>query len=334
MNTSNLTLEVSRNVNGNIWWFKQIFPMVILLFGLFGNTMVILILNTKKYFKTSTSTIYYMKALAWSDNFVMFLLFIRWLHKIPNSLIKHNSHFCVLYFFSMQLGLGMSAWTLMFMNADRYICIHFPLRAKLLCSIKRARICLVGIGIFQIVSHLPYFWRYANPDALTLSGKCPYNLPKTFAIPYQILKMVLFDRMLPWLVILVYSILITIKLRRNAVTRMRTFQVKGDRQILRKVTLMSISVAWMFFCLTFPFTTYEAIRVTYTKVPLSPFVYELFAYFLYLNSAVNFYLYMVIATQFRNDFKCFVSELFSCVKVSPAIRQCVKPTTDVASTSF
>ena len=332
MNTSNLTSEISRNVNGNIWWFKQIFPMVILLFGLFGNTMVILILNTKKYVKTSTSTIYYMKALALSDNFVIFLLFIRWLNKIPNSPIKHNSYFCVLYFFSVRLGLGMSAWTVMFMSADRYICIRFPLRAKILCSIKRTRICLVGISIVQVVSHLPYFWRYANPDALTLSGKCPYNLPKTFAIPYQILRMVLFDRILPWLIILIFAISITIKLRRDDVSRMRTFQVKVDRQILRKVTSMSISVAWMFFCLTFPTTVYEAIRVTYTKVSLPPFLYELFVYFLYLNSAVNFYLYMVIGTQFRNDFKCCVSKLVWNAKLTPANTH--TNTSGVAITSF
>ena len=123
-NTSNFTWVITSNGDINIWWFKQIFPLVILMFGLLGNTFVILILNMKKYTRTSISTIYYMKALAWTDNFVMFMLFIRWLHKMPNSPLEHNTYFCVLYLFSVNLGLGMSTWTLTFMNADRYMCIR------------------------------------------------------------------------------------------------------------------------------------------------------------------------------------------------------------------
>ena len=124
--------------------------------------------------------------------------------------------------------------------------------------------------------------------------------------------MVLFDRMLPWLVILIFTILITIKLRSDAVSGMRTYQVKVCRKIRRIVTSMSISVAWAFFTLTFPTTIDEAIRVTYTKVSLPPFLYELFVNFLSLNSAVNFYLYIMLGKEFRNNFKCFVSKVFRC----------------------
>ena len=174
----------------------------------------------------------------------------------------------------------------------------------MLCSINRAKITLFIIALVHIIAHLPYFWRYANTTAITLAGRCPYDLTKEFAVIYQILRMVLIDRLLPWLITLGFTVAMSVELYRDNKTRAQRLNVVANKTTIRRVTTMSLSVAWMFFILTFPTSIYEAIRLLMKeKVKISPFLYELFVYLLYLNSAINFYLYIIVAHKFREDFK-------------------------------
>ena len=287
------------------WWFGQVVPIVILVFGVIGNFCTTVVLKHPKYGKIST--FYYMKALAWSDNFVMILLFVRWLSRVPGSPMVRDTTFCVLYFFSVRFGFGMSAWTLMFMTVDRYISVKWPLKAAELCTIRRARISLVAIALVHIFGHLPYFWRYSNPSALTLSQQCPYDLPEAFVTTYAILRMVVFDRLLPWLLTLGFTVVMSWELYRDLKTSQGTLGTIAPKvKLSRRVTAMSLIVSWGFFFLTFPTSIDYGMRVLEyvhgKMLHVSAFLYDLWVYLLYLNSALNFYLYVMGSARFRKDF--------------------------------
>ena len=282
-------------------WFKHVLPMIIIAIGVLGNTIAIVALSKKQYRKISTC--YYMLALAYSDNFVMILFVVRWINRLPQSPLKHNTTFCIMYFFCIRLGLGLSAWILMLLTFDRFIAIWYPFRAKLWCTVNRARICLLIIGVVQVLSHIPYFWRYSNPDGKTFSSQCPYNLPKNTVEAYVIARIVLFDRLVPWIIILVFTIAMTIELCQSTRRRQVDLNCTTSKDIPRRVAAMSLVVAWAFFILTFPTSIYEGVRTfsTHHQFTLSTWLYELFVYLLYLNSAINFYLYISVAKKFRND---------------------------------
>lgn len=113
----NTTLETILGADESGYVFRILSPIIMVPFGLLGNTMILFILMQKRY--TRVSTFYYMKALAVSDNIVMAMFFVRWLNKLPNSVIEHDKWFCMFYFFFIRLGFGISAWTLLLMSLDR-----------------------------------------------------------------------------------------------------------------------------------------------------------------------------------------------------------------------
>ena len=290
--------------------FRQIFPILIFVFGAIGNTLTVLVLRKKAY--TGISTCYYMKALAISDNFVMVMLLFRWIDNLPGDTIVHGDMFCKLYFFFVRLGFSTSAWCIMAITIDRFIVVRYPFRAKILCSIYRTRITLVAIVSIHVITHLPYFWRYADTNAVTLSGRCPYDLPKDFSTVYQMLRIILVDRLLPWVVTLAFTVVTTVYIYRG--NKKSTKDLRANRKektSIRRVTSMSLSVAWVFFILTFPTSIFETIRILSNESSVTLFLYELFVYFLYLNSAINFYLYLIVSYKFRDDFKRSVVRCFT-----------------------
>ena len=198
----------------------------------------------------------------------------------------------------------ISTWCLMFMTIDRYIVVRFPLKAKILCTIKRVRITLVATVIIQILVHLPYFWRYANLESKTLLEQCPFRTSKTFETVYTMIRILVFDRLVPWLITLGFTITMTIQLYRDNKARVEQLNVPSNKATIRRVTVMCLSVAWMFFVLTFPHEVGECVRtLSKGRSKFLPLLYEIFAYFGYLNSAVNCYLYTIVSRKFREDLK-------------------------------
>ena len=118
-NTSNTSFEPTDIDNDSGFWFRQITPILIVPFGLLGNTMIILVLIQHRY--SNISTFYYMKALACCDNLVMLMFGVRWLNYLPSSPVVHDRWFCAFYFFFIRLGFGVSTWVLLLMSFDRLV---------------------------------------------------------------------------------------------------------------------------------------------------------------------------------------------------------------------
>ena len=304
---SNVTASAFLTVNELApFWFLHVLPLSIILLGLIGNTITVFVLCKKKY--ASTSTCFYMKMLAFSDNTLMILFFIRWLKQLADVDINED-FFCITYFFAKRVTLGASGWILMLMTLDKYLCSRFPLHAKRLCTIKRARVCLFVIMSVYVIAHLPYFWRYSNINAITLSDKCPIKLAENFVRMFTIFRITLLDNVLPWLLTTLFTILMSRELyimsKKSASVRIRTI----DKKIPKKVKYMAIFDSWAFFFLTFPAAALDLTRlfITIKSDKMLFILYETFVYLLHINSAVHFYFYVMVSKNFRND----VSQLFS-----------------------
>ena len=297
------------------FWFKHLLPVFIIVIGAVGNSLAIAVLSKKRYRRISTC--YYMLALAYFDNFLMVLFLVRWLNRLPGSPIAHNTAFCIGYFFSIRMGFCMAAWTLVLITFDRFVSIRFPLRSRSWCTVDRARLSLFLVAIIHVIGHLPYFWRYADEKATTFAGRCPYDLSHEFVRAFTVTRMVLLDRLVPWLAVLTFTVGLTFELCRNTDKESEDELgiVSKDKAIPKRVTAMSLIAAWAFFVLTFPTSVYEGL-ITFSKeahVSVSDWLYELFVYLLYFNSAINFYLYLGVAKKFRADVKL----MLSCKKKEP-----------------
>ena len=292
------------------FWFTHILPILIIIFGLFGNTITAFVLSMKRY--AYASTCFYMKTLALSDNILLMLFFVRWLNQFQNVNINQD-HFCIMFFFAKRVTLGASAWILMLMTLDKYLSSRFPLHAKRLCTVKRARVCLFIIILVYMVIHVPYFWRYSNLHAITLSDKCPINISEGFVRIFTVLRIVLIDSVLPWLLTSLFTILMSRELYLNSKSSRKLRINVVNKNTPKKVKYMAIFDSWAFFFLTFPASALDVTRLftTVSSDKVLYVIYESFVYLLHLNSAIHFYFYIMVSKTFRND----VVLLFSKKKI-------------------
>lgn len=113
----------------------------------------------------------------------------------------------------------------------------------------------------------------------------------------------MFDRFLPWILALGFALAMSYELYKHRIVRKTRLSVNTDNSRSKKVTRMTIYTNWVFFALTFPYSIYLSISIlSPSSQPIvSPVTYEALAYLLYLNSAINFYLYLVASKTFRRD---------------------------------
>ena len=116
----NLTLSNTSSTPGpstDDFWFRQVTPLVIVFFGVIGNTFTILIFSKTKY--AGISTCYYMNTLAVCDQLVMIMLLVRFVNNLPESPFIRDDWFCKLYFALNRVFRDYSAWILLFTSLDR-----------------------------------------------------------------------------------------------------------------------------------------------------------------------------------------------------------------------
>lgn len=132
----------------------------ILLFGTFGNVMIIIIMNRLRSSDCSSSVFVYFTALAVSD-----LVFIH-TEVVRNLLILFLGidYFakwravCKLGFFSLYVSGVTSAWILVAMTVQRASSVLWPHRVNVLCTRKKAFFIVVGIVLFVACIHLHLFY--------------------------------------------------------------------------------------------------------------------------------------------------------------------------------
>ncbi|XP_060603503.1 probable G-protein coupled receptor 139 [Ruditapes philippinarum] len=202
------------------------------------------------------------------------------------------------------------------MTVERFLVVRFPLHAPKISSIPRARLAVLTLVIIMALVNLHFFWT-VHLDEM---GRCIYieefehfhdNVwPWIDATVYSFL---------PFLFLLIFNLLIIIIHRRSVILRRTTLNISKSRTRDRRsnqgtqlrLSAMLLLVTFTFLLLSAPNVLLICLRHKYFdfSVQVDDFrdiaIYRLVSmitmFCLYLNHAVNFFLYCITGQMFRRE---------------------------------
>jgi hypothetical protein len=297
----------------NLKYYHQILlrfgvPIVIIL-GVVGNALSLLVLCRQNY--SNASTTWYMKTTAIFDFMnCSAVLGVKWTTThYPHILIAMGDGFCKGFFFGANWMVTTSAWILVFMTIDRAISVCQPLKAGQICTVSRARKTVVVMTIVFALLASPSFTRNMKiPRGVINRAQCPFSPAWLFDVfHYSVVVVRLWAA--PMIVLFCNIAIVTALFRRHQ-KRERLFQaIESRNRKESQLNTMLMLVSWVFILCYFP----NAIDIlvwnvgypapwTQREAAVRKITYEVVATMMYLNNAVNFYLYVLGVKRFRDDF--------------------------------
>lgn len=294
--TAHAITQVGTNFETVKYIYLLVLPMI-LIGGVTGNTLSFLTMRRGFMIMRKTTACVFILVLAVSDN-IMILSFIPRLviliysqyaidinvytRCIPGSALLHGS-------------AQYSAWMIVCLAADRFLHVHFPSRAKTLCTLRRAWSLCATIAITLVLLN-GYFWVSFQVHIRNGFKLCQINpaLKQTWAIVDS-----LFYTYIPSPLIILLLAPTIYKLWAYRGHQHPEFQVTPALKATRRVTAILILVCVLFVSLTLPVMTYW-----YWIYTPSYEVDVLFAVFIscyVFNHSINFLLYCASVKKFRME---------------------------------
>ena len=306
---------------------KIVLPLI-LLFGTFGNVMIIIIMRRMRSAVSSLSV--YFTVLAVSDliglytNF-MFNLVLKLLRLNLSPLGRPGCKLIALCLFLTEVTGLMSAWTLVIMTAQRATSVLWPHRVNVFCTRRKSLLILLGTFLFSacINFHIVY-----GHDVIYISNTtrkvCTYVGDDHIFFMKNVwpwISVVSFS-LLPFCLIvasnslLVKTLIASVRENTLKLSAIHSDQTTSRQRKVSSVTLTLVVVSAAFIVLSLP----DCIRilVRYLSPPASvaddlkflvaiDFLFEVFGYMWNANSAVNFYLYCLTGAKFRAECLCVLT---------------------------
>ena len=303
---------------------KKIAYPFFILFGMFGNVMIIVI--HKRTALTSSMSVFFL-TLAASDSVLIYVTCFRSWVKFTFEFdisVQHDA-LCKLDVFLIYVSGVLSAWTLVAMTAQRAVCVMWPHRANVLCMVGKSKAIVVSMVLFLAVihTHLLYGVHVGMQDG---RKKCVLYL--NYGPFYQKIWNwvdMLFFSFLPWLCLAVSNSLLVWKLRlslREAKLSLGSGQADRINDRKKKATSISITliaVSTAFLLLTFPMSFYQIITFmfwmhgslrTLRSLRVFYYIHQISLPLWYANSCINFYIYCLTGSKFRREAKQMLRCMF------------------------
>lgn len=121
--------------------------------GSIGNILSVFVFFMTKLRKLSSS--FYLAALAISDTCFLCGLFVQWLNFL-NVNIYNLNYFCQFFTFISYLASFCSVWFVVAFTVERFIAVMYPLKRQIMCTVRRAKIVLLGLTLAGCVHCVPY----------------------------------------------------------------------------------------------------------------------------------------------------------------------------------
>ncbi|XP_069132406.1 probable G-protein coupled receptor B0563.6 [Argopecten irradians] len=314
---------------------KFAFGMIIIptlsLFGAIGNIISLVVLFQQRM---RSATNFVLAALSLSD-------FLFLMHSLLFSGINiqiyfdpfhgknvRNNMYPVFGAYGSLVTARITSWLTALLSVERFIAVHFPMKARRFCSKKHTLIAIFLIYIFTIIMFLPYALKYKvikrtkRNMTYSILLKSDIGANVDFYEIYGIIMNILF-RFLPIIVLFILNPLIIYVVRKTWTRRQsmssnsQHTQYKHASGEQSHITVMLMIVTFLFAICILPGainSTASHIWTEYSKFGKARNLKECISYITYfletLNSSVNFLIYMALSKKFCVTYK----ETFCCQK--------------------
>ena len=283
--------------------FGFIFCLIVLIFGFFGNVLVIVTFSGKDT-KLNTCEVF-MISLAVSDLFGTFCIpLLTMLHYKSVEISFLGNFGCQFLYWLSTTSLTVSAFSLVTISIDRFMIVIWPYREQP----KTWKVVLTTFLVWMAASFLGliYFFRVRYSSE---SNMCRVIYKDNMEDTIHTLSMFIIQVVLP---IIIMSVMYGIMLRRLWSQRIR--KLSADRTFLairekrnKKSTKLLLTVVIVFFVLTLPFHIfymwytfyYQTIRPENENAIKN--IYHILVLILLSNSCVNPLIYARLHKSFRRN---------------------------------
>lgn len=336
INTSVDTPESNNSLQDLDWLHIQdgfyiagyVITPIVLIIGVFGNTMTILTVSSKSF--SDLTSRYILIALALSDTTLIVLqpfnkLFVRDLFGFD--VRAYSDGGCKFFFWLFRTSKMTSSWLIVILCFERFIAVVFPLKARKIVN-KKSILALIFLDYFVIGTYNG-FWSFSS---VVENGVCKPDA----VFPDTIIKYRNFMVMgtslytfIPMTVMVILTPIIVWKLIKKR-KRRQTIQLDGGRVSKKdlkevKASLVLIGIVVAFIVLVLPIAImffiafWQSVSAFETNT-LSFFIYREVAQHLELvNYSVNFFMYIMCSDTFRKKALQILRCPCNHTKVAPGV---------------
>ena len=288
----------------------EIIRMVVSVIAIIGNSLTFCICMKKSNRKKSFMM--YLAALAFFDTLNSINYIKGFLCELPNFCLSPELH-CKLVLFIFDSSAYISSWLIVAISLERAISTKIPHHVA---KISSRRFGIKTISIFIIIalilnSHCLYGWTGVIHESMV---KC-YTIPGTYTILWAYFRPFLntvFYSLIPGTIIILCNTVMVKAVFASAKIRgtISDQTAKRNRELMIVAVLVSVS----FVVLTSPFTLLMYINANGAHVTLDltdetlDYIYDIAVLMTIINHAINFFLYVVSGSRFRQQLK----ELLLC----------------------
>ena len=296
------------NIQLSMWKFT---PPFLIVLGLMGNSLSFIVLRFTRMRNSPVSV--YLAALAVTDNFTLLVGLLRhWvITAIGIDMRTVTDTGCKIHVFLTYCSPQLSAWILVAVSVERALSFRHPFKHKEICSKKTSFLIIstiiAGIGCLNI--HLLLYYKIV----VHVSNDTIYQVCSFVDVTYEMYTYTFmpgvdfaFGSAIPSVVLLICNLYIIHKIRR----RLRMLEVYVTEYIqLKSVIAMLITVSLAFLLLSAPLNIFLIgnWKKHWDRLPKDEeearvdTVYAVVSILFYLNHVINFLLYCVSGSRFRDE---------------------------------
>ena len=303
------TLKHIPKNDSNSWisYIAYVVVPLLLVVGIFGHACVIIIMRSRHFRVTTTAV--FLTALALSDT--KFILLFPFTKSFTQELFGRDVRAititgCKIFFCMYRSAKIFSSWLVVLICIERFIVIWFPLQAKTILTRRTA--------IFLVCSLLCVVYTFDGIWTITTSivnGKCLPNFVtaenKALSSAFVVAGTVIYN-VIPSLVLIFLTPLTIFKLLRHRSKRLEMMKNTNRSDETFRITRMLLAITVAYLILVTPISTAHSVaffkgdNIFESKDKNFIIFREIAQIFEQLNYVINFFIYVIYNSTFRQHF--------------------------------